>query len=117
MGYENEPASCAGGGCPLRLARSSGRCTHRSVHSAGAFGSRFELQILHAECFARKVTLGSDEVIPVDLRDMARQRRTEEVLRESKRQLDQVVLTRTRDLQEKIKRIQEQQADLLALST
>ncbi|WP_437974027.1 STAS domain-containing protein [Sorangium sp. So ce295] len=73
--------------------------------------------LLHVECYARKVDLASGQAILVDIHDAARRRRAEEALRESKRQLEQLVLSRTAALQEKIRLIEEQQEALFALST
>ncbi|WP_438022665.1 STAS domain-containing protein [Sorangium sp. So ce233] len=72
---------------------------------------------LHVECFARKVDLASGQAILVDIHDARQRRRAEEALRESKRQLEQAILTRTRALQDKIRLLEEQEALVLALST
>jgi rsbT co-antagonist protein RsbR len=73
--------------------------------------------LLYVECFARRARIASDEKILVDIHDIRSKRRSEEVLRESKAQLESAILVRTRELQEKIRLIQEQQETLLALST
>jgi len=73
--------------------------------------------VLYVECFARRARIASDEKILVDIHDMRSKRRSEEALRESKAQLESAILVRTRELQEKIRLIQEQQQALLALST
>ncbi|XXX74461.1 STAS domain-containing protein [Sorangium sp. So ce134] len=79
--------------------------------------ARRDGSLLHAECFARKVALASGQAILVELHDGERRRRAEEALRESKRQLEQLVLSRTTALQEKIRLIEEQKEALFALST
>lgn len=73
--------------------------------------------LLHVECFARRVDLASGQAIVVDIHDARQRRRAEESLRESKLQLEQLVLSRTRALQEKIRLLEEQEAVVLALST
>lgn len=72
---------------------------------------------LHVECFARKIDLSSGQAILVELHDAERRRRAEEALRESKRQLEQLVVNRTTALQDKIRLIEEQKEALFALST
>ncbi|WP_437314832.1 STAS domain-containing protein [Sorangium sp. So ce385] len=79
--------------------------------------TRQDGSVLHVECFARKVDLASGQAILVDIHDAERRRRAEEALRESKRQLEQLVLSRTAALQDKLRLIEEQKEALFALST
>lgn len=72
---------------------------------------------LDLEVCARPLQLEGAPALLVELRDITAYKQSERALVEGKRQLEGAVLVRTRELQEKIALIEEQQRSLLALST
>jgi rsbT co-antagonist protein RsbR len=81
----------------------------RVTDSAGA--------ALDLEVQARRITLGEAPFVLLELRDVMARKRSEKALTDSKRQLEKAVLVRTRELQTKIRLIEQQQKELLELST
>lgn len=83
-------------------------CRLRNVKT----GSLFDVK-----CVARRVTLAGEESVLADLHDVTAQNRSSWAVLESKKQLEQAILVRTRELQKKMRLIEEQQRELLELST
>jgi rsbT co-antagonist protein RsbR len=84
----------------------------RTAGFRGSDGGAGDLEVR-----ARRVELGSTPVVVLELRDVTAWKRSERALSDSKKQLENGVLVRTRELQGKIVLIEQQQRALLELST
>ncbi|NVB42282.1 STAS domain-containing protein [Pseudenhygromyxa sp. WMMC2535] len=73
--------------------------------------------VVDLEFLGDRVTIGGEPFVRIELRDDTIHRRSTKALMDSKKQLEQGVLVRTRELQAKMRLIEQQQQELRELST
>ncbi|MBA3547182.1 MAG: STAS domain-containing protein [Nannocystis sp.] len=106
-------------GCPgcsaARAARAAGLLGERKIaefRAPNSAGVALDLEVR-----ARRTNLGASPVVLLELRDVTAYKQAQKALVDSKKQLENAVLVRTRELQAKLGLIEKQQKSLLELST